>query len=197
MCYATKRKIADCVKRLMRRKDISKITIQDIMDETNMSRQSFYYHFKDIYDVLEWIGVNDFEKQLAGDQYDSLEDWICDLLNVLKAEQPFYEKMADEIEWPKIVECVRKPMEEQVIRIFEKGDPELLRNHPGELDACIEFFSTSFCYYILDYIYRRRKISDQKVLSDLRFLMMLLEGSGTSSMQRTGRLAVFPKAMAL
>lgn len=48
MCYATKRKIADCVKVLMRHKEISKITIQDVMDETHMSRQSFYYYFKDL-----------------------------------------------------------------------------------------------------------------------------------------------------
>lgn len=53
MCYSTKRKIADCVKELMYHKEIRKITIQDIMAATNMSRQSFYYHFKDIYDVLE------------------------------------------------------------------------------------------------------------------------------------------------
>ena len=31
MCYTTKRKIADCVKHLMRKKEIRKITIQDIM----------------------------------------------------------------------------------------------------------------------------------------------------------------------
>ena len=42
MCYATKRKIADCVKTLMRRKEISKIAIQDIMDATNMSRQRVF-----------------------------------------------------------------------------------------------------------------------------------------------------------
>ena len=52
MCYSTKKKIADCVRQLMKRKEISKITIGDIMEATGMSRQSFYYHFKDIYDVL-------------------------------------------------------------------------------------------------------------------------------------------------
>lgn len=66
MCYSTKKKIADCVRQLMKRKEISKITIGDIMEATGMSRQSFYYHFKDIYDVLEWIGCNDFKDQLQG-----------------------------------------------------------------------------------------------------------------------------------
>ena len=65
MCYATKRKIADCVKQLMKKKEIRKITIQDIMDATNMSRQSFYYHFKDIYDVLEWVARYDFSDRIV------------------------------------------------------------------------------------------------------------------------------------
>ena len=57
MCYSTKKKIADCVRQLMKRKEISKITIGDIMEATGMSRQSFYYHFKDIYDVLSGSAV--------------------------------------------------------------------------------------------------------------------------------------------
>lgn len=195
MCYATKRKIADCVKRLMHRKDISKITIQDIMDETNMSRQSFYYHFKDIYDVLEWIGVNDFQKQLSGADYDNMEDWICGLLEVLRREHSFYEKMVDEIEWPKIVKCVKKPIEEQVTQIFSKGDTAFVRSHQEEWNACIEFFSTSFCYYVLDHIYRRRKIADQKVISDLRFIMAMLEGSELVPEEK--KVAIFPKVIAL
>ena len=73
MCDTTKRKIADCVKQLMRRQDISRITIQDVMEATGMSRQSFYYHFKDIYDVLEWIMEKDFKQPIAEKEYDSLE----------------------------------------------------------------------------------------------------------------------------
>ena len=41
MCYSTKKKIADCVRQLMKRKEISKITIGDIMEATGMSRQTF------------------------------------------------------------------------------------------------------------------------------------------------------------
>ena len=52
MCCNTKEKIATAVKELMRQKSIRKITVQDIMDETGMKRQSFYYHFQDVYDLL-------------------------------------------------------------------------------------------------------------------------------------------------
>ena len=49
MCCNTKEKIALAVKELMRQKSIRKITVQDIMEETGMKRQSFYYHFQDLY----------------------------------------------------------------------------------------------------------------------------------------------------
>lgn len=195
MCYATKRKIADCVKCLMRHKNISKITIQDIMDETHMSRQSFYYHFKDIYDVLEWIGVNDFQEQFAGNEYGSFEEWVCDLLQVLRKERVFYEKMVREIAWPGIIKCVKKPVEDQILRIFSRGDEAVIRNHPDELKSCVEFFSTSFCYYMLDYVYKRRDVPDKKVINDVRFIVMMLDGSDIVA--DTDQKNVFPKIMAV
>ena len=55
MCCNTKEKIALAVKELMRQKSIRKITVQDIMEETGMKRQSFYYHFQDVPDLIEAI----------------------------------------------------------------------------------------------------------------------------------------------
>lgn len=191
MCYATKRKIADCVKRLMRRKEISKITIQDIMDETHMSRQSFYYHFKDIYDVLEWIGLNDFKNQLVGEDYDSLETWGCDLMKVLKQERAFYEKLANEIDWPRIVRCVKPAIEEQIRRLMLKGNERMFQEHPQELDTCVDFLSTSICYYMMDAVYRRKALSDEKVEKDVRFLLRMI------GMQQESTPMPFPKAMAI
>ena len=46
MCCNTKEKIALAVKELMRQKSIRKITVQDIMEETGMKRQSFFITFR-------------------------------------------------------------------------------------------------------------------------------------------------------
>ena len=40
---------------MMIRKSFDKITVKNLMDVTNMNRQSFYYHFRDTRDVLSWI----------------------------------------------------------------------------------------------------------------------------------------------
>lgn len=39
---------------MAKKKDIDKITVKELAETCNISRQCFYYHFKDIYEVLEW-----------------------------------------------------------------------------------------------------------------------------------------------
>ena len=75
MCNDTKRKIAAAVIDMMRTRPVSKITVQQIMEQTQMKRQSFYYHYQDIYDVLEWIVTTDVCGPL---QYDETQPLTVD-----------------------------------------------------------------------------------------------------------------------
>lgn len=194
MCYATKRKIADCVKRLMRRQDISKITIQDVMDETGMSRQSFYYHFKDIYDVLEWIVQKDFKEPIADTEYESMEAWVCDLFRVIDSERSFYEKIVSEIEWPRIIRNIKVSLKEQMMEIFALDECYAKRCQTEEWNTCMDIFSTSFGYYILDCIYRRKEFSEKKVVQDTRYIMMMLENVQENT---KSSIVVFPRTMVM
>ena len=51
----TKNALADALKSLMREKNFDKISVLDICEKCNMNRKSFYYHFRDKYDLLNWI----------------------------------------------------------------------------------------------------------------------------------------------
>ena len=172
MCYATKRKIADCVKHLMRKKEIRKITIQDIMDETHMSRQSFYYHFKDIYDVLEWIMRYDFAKHITCEEDQTMEAWTLHLFHVLDEERPFFERVVNEIEWPKLLPVVSGPIEEQIRLILSRyirvGSME-------ELNFCVRFATTAYCYYLMDYIYHRKRKTDQELSYEVHSLLAMID----------------------
>ena len=39
---------------LMEKKSMDKITVTDLVDTCGISRQTFYYHFQDLMDVVEW-----------------------------------------------------------------------------------------------------------------------------------------------
>ena len=56
---STKRNIADAFKKLMKENDFDSITITDITDACDLNRLTFYYHFKDKYDLLNWIFYNE------------------------------------------------------------------------------------------------------------------------------------------
>lgn len=177
MCYSTKRKIADCVKELMYHKEIRKITIQDIMAATNMSRQSFYYHFKDIYDVLEWIAIHDFAEAVNCDENSSLEEWVLQIMTVIRKDKFFFDKIVREIEWPKIIQSVKKPIEWQITKMYKNHDKFSSKRYADEWKFCVDFASTSFSYYMLDCIYQRKNLSDEEILRDFQFMASILSGS--------------------
>ena len=51
----TKRALATALKELMEEVPFEKIQVALICERCNMNRKSFYYHFKDKYDLLNWI----------------------------------------------------------------------------------------------------------------------------------------------
>ena len=55
----TKRALEQALKSVLKTKNLKKVTIQDIADECGINRNTFYYHFKDIYDLVEWICIED------------------------------------------------------------------------------------------------------------------------------------------
>ncbi|NLP44947.1 MAG: TetR family transcriptional regulator [Peptococcaceae bacterium] len=56
----TKRALAQAMKEAMSELPLEKIRIKDIVKRCNMNRQSFYYHFKDKYDLVNWIFYTEF-----------------------------------------------------------------------------------------------------------------------------------------
>ncbi len=54
MRQTTKEAIAEAFLKLLDKQTIDKITVKDIVAECGVNRQTFYYHFGDIYDLMEW-----------------------------------------------------------------------------------------------------------------------------------------------
>lgn len=51
----TKRALAGALKKAMKKKTLSKITITELITACNVNRKTFYYHFQDIYALLKWM----------------------------------------------------------------------------------------------------------------------------------------------
>lgn len=51
---ATKSAIVASLCKLLQEHPLDAITVKDIVEDCGISRQTFYYHFQDIYSVLDW-----------------------------------------------------------------------------------------------------------------------------------------------
>ena len=85
MSQTTKRALEASLKKLLLQKPLNKITINDITEDCGVNRMTFYYHFKDIYDLVDWIMVEDAAKALEGRQ--SFETWTDAFLDILRQVQ--------------------------------------------------------------------------------------------------------------
>ena len=79
----TKSALASALKELMETTPFAKITVSDICAKCNMNRKSFYYHFKDIYDLVEWSCVEDAARALQGKKTSTT--WSEGLLQIFEA----------------------------------------------------------------------------------------------------------------
>ena len=80
MSQLTKYALEQSLKKLLRERPLDKITIKDLVEDCGVNRQTFYYHFKDIYDLLEWIYKNEVIDEI--DNKD--EEWQQRFLYIFK-----------------------------------------------------------------------------------------------------------------
>ena len=89
----TKKAMALALKELSCKKLFEKISIGDICRHCNMSRKTFYYHFKDKEDLVNWIFDTEFIAYARKNTYESVWDAMEDLLKYFYANLNFYRKI--------------------------------------------------------------------------------------------------------
>lgn len=73
----TKQALSQALKELIRNHEFDKISVGNICEVCGMNRKSFYYHFKDKYDLVNWIYYTEFITVIQKNE--SLTGW--DLLD--------------------------------------------------------------------------------------------------------------------
>ena len=90
MSNTTKQGLEASLKRMMLKKPLDKITIRDITEDCGVGRMAFYYHFKDIYDLVEWSCVEDASRALQGKKtYDTWHEGLLQIFEAVLENKPF------------------------------------------------------------------------------------------------------------
>jgi|GEM_PF-966371 len=73
MAELTKEAMANAVMDILEVKGPDRITIKEITDRCGLTRNTFYYHFHDIHELLRWVLSSQAEKIM--EKYIKEEDW--------------------------------------------------------------------------------------------------------------------------
>jgi len=86
----TKKLLSKSLKKLLSKKPLNKITVKDIVNECKLTRQTFYYHFQDIYELLDWTYKNEIGHILNDSQNDSWENVIKNTLIYIRDNKSMF-----------------------------------------------------------------------------------------------------------
>ena len=88
----TKRALASALKELMNEKPFARISVSDICTKCEMNRKSFYYHFKDKYNLVNWIYNTEFLSVVRHKEYESGWGLLDELCEYFYENRDFYRK---------------------------------------------------------------------------------------------------------
>lgn len=82
MLNITERALTEALTELLEERPLDTINVVDITDKCGLTRNTFYYHFHDVYDALNCYFTNEIEKMLV--KYEHDEDWSGGFLEGLE-----------------------------------------------------------------------------------------------------------------
>lgn len=181
MSQVTKRALEQSLKNLLLKKPLTKITVGDITDDCGINRMPFYYHFKDIYDLVEWSCLEDAKRAL--DEKKTYDTWQQGLLQIFKAVQE---------NKPFILNVYRCVHREQVEKYLQPLVDQLLLNVINEEAAGItvrdedkqfiaQVYSYMFIGLMLDWIKDDMREDPQQIVEKLS---KLIKGSVSVALSR-------------
>lgn len=90
MSLITKKAIANSLKKLMNTVPLDKITVKNIVLDCGVNRQTFYYHFQDIYDLLGWIYKTEVVGSISSySTYDGWQKAFLDIFEYVRENKKF------------------------------------------------------------------------------------------------------------
>lgn len=165
----TKNALAFSMKKLMAEKPFAKISVGDICDACGMNRKSFYYHFKDKYDLVNWIFYVDFVGRINVDDYENEWGLLDDLCRYFYAERTFYEnalQIEGQNSFKEYFYEVLRPITLYFVQsMFEESDRK---------DFYASFFCDGFLSAIMRWLKEGSKIGPDEFLEDMHEIIRVL-----------------------
>lgn len=176
MSNEMKLQIAQAGERLLNEKNRKKLTVTDIVEECHITRQTFYYHFKDIPDMIMWNiqrKCNNLSEELSDKE--SIEEIVEHCLNIIIEHRQYGEKIMASNYGEIVTDLIISTMRTSFLDIIEKKQlfPD---NTVDEKKMIVTYYSYAIGGVMKDWdtlgiddVRKAARILIQLVSGDIRF----------------------------
>ncbi|MDD5922044.1 MAG: TetR/AcrR family transcriptional regulator C-terminal domain-containing protein [Eubacteriales bacterium] len=172
MAADTEQALANSLKKLLGKKTLDKITVRDITDDCGVNRQTFYYHFQDVYDLVEWIFTEAAKQYRDRIDLSNWRDVVLQIMNDLTEDKHFVMNT--------YYSLTRRQLDQFMQKLFRAPIRNLLDQASEDSSASEEekvFITDMFTYALVGII--TEWIAEgmpQKGAEDLNRLFQMMEG---------------------
>lgn len=183
MSQTTKRALEASLKHLLLKKPLDKITVTDIADDCGINRMTFYYHFKDIYDLVEWSCVQDAAKALDGKKtYSTWQQGFYQIFEAVLSNKPFIMNVYRSVSREQVELYLYKLTHDLLIGVVEEKAANLpVREEDKQFIA--DFYKYAFVGIMLDWIRGDMKADPAKIIERLD---RIIHGQIQTALERFG-----------
>lgn len=181
MSQITKRALEESLKRMLLKKPVNKITISDIAEDCGINRMTFYYHFKDIYDLIEWSCMEDAAKALDGKKtYDTWQQGFLQIFQAVLDNKPFIHNVYQSVSREQVETYLYTLTHNLLIGVIEEKAVGMeVRNADKEFIA--DFYKFAFVGLMLDWIKNGMREDPQQIIDRLS---VLIDGDITRALNK-------------
>lgn len=171
MSQVTKRALEASLKNLLLKKPLSKITINDITEDCGISRMTFYYHFKDIYDLVEWSCLEDAKRALEGKKtYETWQQGILQIFEAVLENKPFIINVYRSVSREHVENYLFRLTYDLLIGVVnEKSAGLIVREEDKEFIA--DFYKYAFVGVMLNWVKDDMKEDPHRIVDRISLIM--------------------------
>ena len=166
--------MAESFKELACRQPVEKITIKQITDKAGVIRPTFYNHFQDKYELLEWIMKKQILEPIRPLIFAGMVDeGMMLMFTTIEKEKEFYGK-AIKLEGQNSFESIiKKCIQDTLLEVlqWEPGEKGNARYPWLTLEHIAEFYAQSMCFTIVKWIESGLSISPREITDIYNYIM--------------------------
>ena len=181
MSQVTKRALEQSLKNLLLKKPLTKITINDIAEDCGINRMTFYYHFKDIYDLVEWSCLEDARKAIEEKKtYETWQQGFLQIFEAVRENKPFVMNVYRCVHREQ-VETYLKPLVDQLLMGVLEEESKGLSVRQEDQAFIAQIYSYIFIGVMLDWIKDDMRQDPEELVGRLA---KLIHGSVRAALER-------------